>query len=165
MNPIPIKPIRLTILSSPAHLPVVRAAAEKMCELMGFTEEAIGAIILSIDEALTNIIRHAYHGASDKKIDVEFSPEGEGGGNPTQLKVVLRDYGRQVDPSQIKSRDLDDVRPGGLGVHIINECMDSVAYTHADGCGTELVMTKEIFASKNSLKNLSKDSSKEKSEK
>jgi anti-sigma regulatory factor (Ser/Thr protein kinase) len=142
MTPLVNRPVQLRISSLPAHLPVVRVAIEKMCELLGFDAEAAGGIVLSVDEALTNIIRHAYDGAGDKPIEIELAATGEG--RPTGLKISLRDYGRAVDPSQIKSRDLADVRPGGLGVHIMNECMDQVEYRKAPGGGTLLTMTKNL---------------------
>ena len=53
----PGRPVELRVFSIPAHLPVVRGALEKMCELLGFDSEAIGNIILSVDEAMTNICR------------------------------------------------------------------------------------------------------------
>ena len=62
--------------------------------------------------------------------------------------MTLRDYGPAVDPSEIKSRDLADIRPGGLGVHIMNKCMDSVEYQQADGGGMMLIMTKNIPSEK-----------------
>jgi anti-sigma regulatory factor (Ser/Thr protein kinase) len=49
-----------------------------------------------------------------------------------------------VDPSSIKSRDLDDLRPGGLGVHIMNSCMDCLEYRRAKGGGTILTMVKRV---------------------
>ena len=62
-----------------------------------------------------------------------------------ELSVIVRDYGKVADRSPIHSRDLDDIRPGGLGVHIMHECMDSVEYLPApQGGGTILVMTKNI---------------------
>ncbi len=142
------KPLRIRIFSMPAHLPVVRAAAEKMCELIGFDAESSGALMLSVDEALTNIIRHAYKGAEDKHIDIELAPTGAP--EPCGVKVTLRDYGPTVDPAEIKSRDLADIRPGGLGVHIMNECMDTVEYQQADGGGMMLIMTKSLPSEKES---------------
>ena len=136
------KPLKLTISSSPTHLPIVRAALEKMCEKIGFDHDAIGKVILSADEALTNIIRHAYAGAEDRPIDIELTPlcdEASPG-----LRICIRDYGQHVDPSKIRSRDLADVRPGGLGVHIMTQCMDDVEYQAAEGGGTELTMTKAV---------------------
>ena len=140
----PDKPVRLHLLSLPAHLPVVRGAIEKICELLGFDSDSVGGIVLSVDEAMTNIIRHAYDGAGDKPIEVELAVLGRS--EPEGLKISLRDYGRVVDPATIKSRDLKDVRPGGLGVHIMTECMDVVDYSPAEGGGTLLTMIKKLPA-------------------
>ncbi len=144
MSITPDKSIRMTILSSPCCLPVVRAAVEKVCEMLGFDPKETGGIVLSVDEAMANIIRHAYGGANDKSIEIVMTPMGEPSAEATGLQVCLRDYGTHVDPSRIKSRDLDDVRPGGLGVHIMRQCMDCVEYRPAEGCGTVLTMTKSI---------------------
>ncbi len=138
----PNNPIKISILSTPSHLPVVRAAAEKFCELIGFSEDAAGNIVLSLDEAMTNIIRHAYDGAADKPIEIEL--ESFESDHKAGVCIRLRDFGKCVDRSKIKSRDLADVRPGGLGVHIITKCMDSVEYTPAHGGGTTLTMIKAL---------------------
>ncbi|MBL7132675.1 MAG: ATP-binding protein [Phycisphaerae bacterium] len=136
------KPIKLSILSSPAHLPVVRAAVEELCKEVGFSEDTTGKIILSLDEALSNIIKHAYLGKDDQPIEVELTPTGSDG--PQGLQMLLRDYGRTVDRSEIKSRNLHEVRPGGLGVHIMTECMDEIDYTAAADGGTILSMIKKL---------------------
>jgi len=135
------QPVRMTILSEPLHLPVVRAATEKLCELIGFSAEVAGSVVLCVDEALTNIIRHAYGNAADRPIEIELVPM-PGADGASGLEVRLRDYGPAVDPSRIRSRDLDDVRPGGLGVHIMNRCMDEVEYRAAEGGGTLLRLVK-----------------------
>jgi anti-sigma regulatory factor (Ser/Thr protein kinase) len=62
------------------------------------------------------------------------------------LKVVLEDEARQVDPSKIKSRDLDEIRPGGLGVHIIREVMDEAVYERRDRVGMRLTLVKRRSA-------------------
>lgn len=145
MKLVPRQPVKVSILSCPSHLPVVRAAVEKMCELLGFDADSAGTVVLGMDEALTNIIKHAYGGAGDKPIDVELIPTGSD--EPTGLEIRLLDRGRQIDPDQIKSRDLGDVRPGGLGVHIITECMDEVEYANRDGGGTVLSLVKNLHPS------------------
>ncbi|HAU38560.1 MAG TPA: hypothetical protein DCX07_12695 [Phycisphaerales bacterium] len=141
----PGSPIRMTVLSVPSHLPVVRAAVEKVCELAGVDEQAIGGVVLSVDEAMTNIIRHAYDGRGDQPIEIELSVTDSADDAP-RLRICLRDFGRNVAPAEIRSRELDDVRPGGLGVHIMQECMDSVTYEPAEGGGTRLTLTKRIVA-------------------
>ena len=58
------------------------------------------------------------------------------------VEVRLRDFGKACDPALICGRPLEDVRPGGLGVHIIRAMMNSVQYSPAEGGGTLLVMRK-----------------------
>ncbi len=132
--------IHVRISSMAAHLRIVRGMIEKACDMVGFDAETTGNVVLSVDEALTNIIKHAYGGAEDKPIEIDLTSICESGNQG--LRIQLRDFGRQVDPSKIKSRDLSDVRPGGLGVHIMTECMDTVQFTPAEGGGTQLTLTK-----------------------
>lgn len=141
MSKLPDLPVTLRIYSKPAELQIVRATVEKMCQMLGFSGECCGGIVLAVDEALTNIIRHAYNGAADKPIEISLLPVGD---PPQELRICLRDFGEFVDPARIKSRDLGDVRPGGLGVHIISNCMDSVEYSRAPGGGTLLTLVKRI---------------------
>lgn len=143
MNPSCPETVRLSICSTPAHLAIVRAALEKMCEGVGFDPQAAGQVVLSADEALANIIRHAYKGDDGRPIEIELTPLPRDPG-PGGLRIRIRDYGDWVDPSQIRSRDLADVRPGGLGVHIMTQCMDSLEYSPAEGGGTVLTMTREL---------------------
>ena len=142
MKLVPRQPVKVSFYSCPSHLPVIRAALEKMCELLGFDHDASGAVVLSVDEAMTNVIKHAYDGATDKPIDVELIPTGQD--EPAGLEIRLLDRGRQIDPGKIKSRDLTNVRPGGLGVHIITECMDVVEFSDRQDGGTMLRMVKNL---------------------
>jgi anti-sigma regulatory factor (Ser/Thr protein kinase) len=137
-------PIRLAITSTPAHLPVVRAALERVAELMGFDQQARGQMVLAVDEALTNVIRHAYHGEPGRPIEIAFLAGG--GPERVALRVEIRDWGERAAPEEIRPRDLADIRPGGLGVHIMLRCMDSVQYAAAPGGGTCLTMTKLLKA-------------------
>ena len=137
------RPVTLRISSTPDHLPVVRAATERLCRMLGFDEPDVTQVILSLDEALTNVIRHAYGGAEDQPIEIELSALGS---PATDLRIRIRDHGRTADRRYIRSRPLDDLRPGGLGVHIMNECMDHLEYQHAEGGGTVLTMLKHLPA-------------------
>ena len=138
---LPPHSVRLCLTSSPALLPVVRAAVEAFARLAGFDEADCGRIVLSADEALTNIIRHAYGGATDRPIEVTIArPDGQ----RACLRIEIRDWGEPVDAARIKPRDLSDVRPGGLGVHIMTCCMDEVRFEPGEGGGTRLTMTKRI---------------------
>ncbi len=69
--------------------------------------------MLAADEAVTNIMRHTYQGAPDKPIMLS--------GNITDghLHLRLRDQGPHVDFAAMKGRELDDIKPGGLGLHLL----------------------------------------------
>jgi anti-sigma regulatory factor (Ser/Thr protein kinase) len=78
--------------------------------------------VLAVDEAITNIIRHAYGGDENQEIILRAES------TPDTIEFRLRDFGRQADPETFKSRKLADVRPGGLGCHLIEQGFDTVTY-------------------------------------
>jgi anti-sigma regulatory factor (Ser/Thr protein kinase) len=84
------------------------------------------------------VIRHCYCNADNERIDLVFTFLRD------VYEVRIDDYGTFVDPSQIKSRRLEDVRPGGLGVHLMKKVMDEVTYTKNRWGGTSLVMRKRL---------------------
>ena len=64
---------------------------------------------------------------------------------PDELLIKIFDFAENVDLDSIQSRDLDDIRPGGLGVHIIHQVMDSVEYKNQPGAtGNVLEMRKKL---------------------
>jgi len=156
MNITPNKPVTMRLFSLPCSLPVVRAALGQMCRMIGFGDASIGGIVISVDEAMANIIKHAYGGAKDKDIDVELLPFEQANG--AGVRITLRDYGPGVDPAQIKPRNLEDVVPGGLGVHIMRQNMDRIEYQPADGGGTVLTLVKRLSPAERNRKNMSYDS-------
>ena len=94
-----------------------------------------------MDEALCNIIRHGYEKRRDGPIWLSLWPSADGNGS-AGITVVIEDEARQVDPCCIKGRDLEEIRPGGLGVHIIKEVMDEVRYEKRDKVGMRLTLVK-----------------------
>ena len=133
--------VQLSIASEPRSLPVVRSAVERMAELEGFGEAETHGLVLAIDEALANVIKHGYQGRPDQPITITLSAVKADDGR-RGIAVTVRDKGRQVDPKTIRSRDLNDVRPGGLGVHIIQMVMDEYDYSCPPDGGMLLRMVK-----------------------
>lgn len=131
--------IRLT--SDPRWLSVLRAAVGQIGHLAGLEPQAVDHLKLAIDEACTNVIRHAYEGRGGQPIVATFSL------HPDRLEVRLRDFGKKVSPDSIRPLKPDPSRPGGLGVHLIHECMDEVAYEPADGEGMVLRLVKYLHGS------------------
>jgi sigma-B regulation protein RsbU (phosphoserine phosphatase) len=111
----------------------IRAAVRACVEASGCSEESTADIVLAVDEACQNIIRHAYQGSPEGDIELEIRREGE------DLVFSLLDTGPVVDPAKVKPRDLDDVRPGGLGTHFIQEVMDRADFLPRPGRGGNLL--------------------------
>ena len=130
--------IEIRIPSEPKLLKVTRAVIYQVCEIMGFSLEDCNNITLAVDEACSNIIKHAYGGSTGKPIDVTCSLFQD------RLEILLRDFGKKADINAIKSRELDDVRPGGLGVHLIKSVMDIVKYDNQLDEGKQLQLVKFI---------------------
>ena len=103
-------------------LPIVRATVAQLAAAVGWTESEARCITMAVDEALANVIRHAYHGRGDARIEMHCHA-GEG-----QLEIRIRDTGDAPDRSQICAREVECDRIGGLGTHIIKDVMDSVSY-------------------------------------
>lgn len=143
--------ISVEMRSNKLYLSGMREMVASVARRLGFGDEACGQMALAVDEALCNVIKHGYGGASDKPIWIRLHPLGgvgtpeslSNGSNPTTgLRIVIEDEAKQVDLALIKSRNLDDVRPGGLGVHIIQEVMDEAKYEKREKVGMRLTMMK-----------------------
>jgi len=134
------RPIRLTIFSSPTHLAVVRGAVEGLCRSVGFDDECVTHVVMSVDEALSNVIRHAYDGAGDQPIEIEMDWTDEQPG----VRICIRDRGRAIEPGSLGPRGPGELKPGGLGLHIMTQCMDCLEYRPAEGGGTVLTMIKRL---------------------
>jgi len=135
-------PITIRLESNPTYLSGVREFLQAVGDRLGFSQAACGQIALAVDEAICNIIKHGYSKQLDQPIWIHLWPR-----TPEQtpgVTIVLEDLARQVDPTTIKSRDLDEIRPGGLGVHIIREVMDQATYERREQQGMRLTLVKRL---------------------
>lgn len=97
------------------------------------------SLVLAVDEACANVIRHAYGGPCQARIELRLSQEGP------ELRFELRDYAPCVDPAKVRPRDLDECRPGGLGINFIDTLMDSWSLQPLpEGGGNLLLMKKRL---------------------
>jgi anti-sigma regulatory factor (Ser/Thr protein kinase) len=129
-------PVMLDIPADPASLFLVRALLRRLSESIGFSRKDTDLLVLAIDEACTNIIRHAYKHSPDKRIVLTFKVSLD------YLEIHIRDFGAASDPATFQSRNLDDVRPGGLGIHFIKSVADKIEYDHPADGGMLLKMIK-----------------------
>ena len=122
--------LKLELQSNPEMLCVVRHALGQLAETLGFSSAECRAVVLAVDEALTNIIKHAYGGEAGRPIRASFwrIEVPQNGKQKKALEIILEDRGKKIDRAKLCGRSLEDVRPGGLGMHFINECMDVVEF-------------------------------------
>ncbi len=131
--------IELRFPSDPTRLKLVRRTMAAVAEFCGFSEESAEILVLAVDEALQNVIRHAYQGNKNHEIRLELLQEND------SFVILLSDNAAPVNPETIKPRDLDDIRPGGLGTHFIRQAMDEVEFLPSPyGIGNLLRMRKHI---------------------
>jgi len=94
-------------------------------------------MVLGVDEACTNIIRHAYQLRDDQLISLSLE------GLQSCVRMRLRDYGKQTEVHTMRGRAHHLIKPGGLGLHLIRQAFDKVDYIVKER-GTELVMIKAM---------------------
>jgi serine/threonine-protein kinase RsbW len=135
--------LRLQLRSNPQVLCGVRGAVSPLASAIGFGEEDCRAITLALDEAITNVIRHAYGGKLDRKIEIRFSVlNGAKEGKPA-LEILLLDQGAKPEPDALKGLPAGELRSGGLGLHFMRQSMDAVVHTRV-GSTNRLRMVKFI---------------------
>jgi len=123
----------------PDRLKLVRNAVSETASLCGCDEAVSRDMVIAVDEACQNVIRHAYGAKNDGAIVLEIR-RGAG-----EIVFLLRDFADEIDVAAVQPRDLQDIRPGGLGTHFMREVMDEVAFMPTpSGGGNLLKMTKRI---------------------
>jgi serine/threonine-protein kinase RsbW len=130
------------ILSRTDYLIEVREFVGEAARAFGFSEEDTANIVLAVDEACTNIIKHAYQYATDKEIEVSILPQDR------SFEIRIYDSGKSFDPSTIRQPDLKEHighrKRGGLGVYMMKKLMDKVEYNFHKGKRNEVRLIKYL---------------------
>jgi anti-sigma regulatory factor (Ser/Thr protein kinase) len=129
--------LRLTLPSDPRFLCVVRAAIGEASKIYGLSSEERIEVTLAIDEAVANVIRHAYRNREDEKIEFECLVNGE------QMEFTLLDQGEPPDPAKICGKPMDDCALSGRGTHLMKAIMDEMSYQKVSG-GNQLKLVKRL---------------------
>ena len=133
--------IRLVIPSQTRYLNLVTTLAKRASMVAGFDDADAAKVSIAMDEAVTNIIIHAYKNDPDKKIEVELRFA------PTYLEIHLLHSGKGLSDDQIKLPDPEEYirhpRKGGLGLLLISRFMDEI-YFSKNGAYSECRMIKRL---------------------
>lgn len=122
----------ITIPSDPKYLSVIRSVTVTMGGLCRMTDSVIEDVKLAVDEACANVIKHAYRGDTRQKIVVKFKLRKKG------FEVIIEDSGIKAQPELIAGRNLEEVRPGGLGIHFIKRTFDVFQFDEKKTKGNRL---------------------------
>jgi anti-sigma regulatory factor (Ser/Thr protein kinase) len=137
LDVVPSFELRIVMASDPRFLSVVRHAIAALAEVLGSSEAESRATVLAIDEALTNVIRHAYHGEDNRPIKLACTARG------LRLDLRITDQGEAPDMTRICAHDPAAPEPGGRGTHVIRDVMDVVSYERTRE-GNRLTLRKEF---------------------
>ncbi len=116
--------------STTTALSDVREFVNDRAASFGFGDKEVSEITLAVDEACTNVIKHAYKGNPDSQFEVRIIASG------IEFEVVVRDWGDSFDPEKVPVPNIKEKvkrhRAGGLGMFLMRKLMDSVEYHGRD---------------------------------
>ena len=126
---------RIELSSSPRLLQVIRAVVSQYGRLLDLGEGEIFRLKTAVDEACANAIRHSYGGDAGQRLILTFTLSED------RLEILLRDFGKKPDPERLRPQKEDPTTPGGLGLPLILNVMDEVAYDLSleKGCALRMV--------------------------
>jgi len=108
----------------------------------GFDEETSSKIMLAVDEACTNVIKHAYEFKPTYDIDIDIRSTDR------KLEVIITHTGKSFDPQSVKSPNMPEYlrkyQRGGLGMHLMRSLMDEVEYKSFPDRRSEVHLVKLI---------------------
>lgn len=118
---------RVDVAADPRLLSAVRALVRSYVMACGMPKGRVDDVVLAVDEACTNSIRHAYGGPCDKRLHLALRTDGQA------IEVELTDRGKPAPKERIERRPLEPpdpstITPGGLGVQLMYEVFDEVEF-------------------------------------
>jgi serine/threonine-protein kinase RsbW len=122
--PAPLARAQVEIVSDLREL---RRAREFVCAFCGslpspLDEDRTAALALAVNEAASNVMKHAYHGRTDQRISLDADAFGD------RVVVRLHHLGERFDPSGVRPPAFDGSRESGFGVYLISQSVDEVRY-------------------------------------
>ncbi len=137
-----MKTKKLKVKSKTENLSIIRDFISASAQEAGMKSDAVENIILAVDEACTNIIRHAYKSVPDGELIIKTKS------TLSRFEVSITDYGKSFEPEMIPEPDLQKYyrqrRVGGLGMYLMKTLMDDVKYVSIPGKYNEVLLSKNI---------------------
>lgn len=132
----------LHVPSSTENLSLIRDFVKGIGIQAGMDEMDVAMLEMSVDEACSNVIEHAYNSDSTQEVAIRATVDDWS----VQIEVV--DTGKGFDPAEVEQTKLENLisakRSGGLGMRIMKTFMDEVRYESIKGVKNELRMIKRL---------------------
>jgi serine/threonine-protein kinase RsbW len=132
----------LKIKSRTENLSEIRDFVSLNAHEAGIPDAVVENIMLAVDEACTNIIKHAYKLSPEGEIIIKINYDKE------KFTVTIIDYGKSFEPDRIPRPDLQkyykEHRVGGLGMYLMKSLMDDVEYISIPGKYNQVLLSKNI---------------------
>jgi serine/threonine-protein kinase RsbW len=139
-----LSPATLHVSSETKNLGMVRKFVLDQLAGSPLVDKERHLVTLAVDEAVANIIQHAYGEQPDGDVEITMDVDEE------RLMIVLRDAGAKFDPRGKSDVDLDEhISAGkkrGLGIFLIRKIMDEVSYNYVQGVRNELTLLKRFVS-------------------
>jgi serine/threonine-protein kinase RsbW len=131
---------KLKISSVTDNLEIIREFINNIAQKAGFNEESVDQIELAVDEACTNVIKHAYKYSRDRMLDIAVSLDQE------KIEISIMDKGAGFNPDNLPIPDLEkymrNAKVGGLGIHLMRTLMDEVNFSINPGKKNQVSLVK-----------------------
>lgn len=108
----------------------------------GFSTTALNEIEVAAEEALTNVIKHAFEGSADEsfKLSVAF--------NESEFSIIIAEKGMPFSPALIAEfspeKLQETLESDGLGVYLMKRMMDDVRFENLGREGKSLTLVKRF---------------------
>ena len=128
-------------LVNSSSLREIRIFSREVFNKIEIPQDQKDELVLAIAEAAQNIVKHAYKDVQETTDKMEIKISLKDG----KLEIGFFDKGKAVVPENIQHRQLDDIKPGGLGTFFIKQIMDGAVFKKdQNGRVNHLVLTKKI---------------------
>ena len=135
--------VEIRVASDTRWLALIRRVTDEFCQQAGIEAQERHAVILAVDEAASNVIRHAYKGDPAQELALTWRSI-QGG-----IEIEIRDQGEPFDPREKTIPPPDELRVSGRGLFLMRTIMDQIDYRREGS--TNLVRMRKMI--KTSVKN------------
>lgn len=119
--------VSMRLKSDPMLLCACRGMLKPVLARLELGPDRVDAVVLAVDEAVTNAMRHSYEGRKDETVTIACNYD------PEWIEIVVTDTGRTADPNRIARKqaatpNAREITPGGLGIQLMYDICDEVGF-------------------------------------